>query len=64
MAYPEVHHGGLSGNDGIQINYTFGFVCCALLGLWLKGGRDELQAYIFIVALLFLFITMNVSGSM
>jgi hypothetical protein len=50
--------------DGIgQHVGSLGFVACALFALWLHGGRDELQAYIFLSAFLFVLITLGVTST-
>ena len=54
---------GLSEGLPITVPWSFVFTVCALFALWIKGGRDELQAYIFISALLFVFITLNVTNT-
>ena len=37
-------------------------VFCCLLGLWVRGGQELVQGYIFTVAFMFLVFTMVVLG--
>ena len=37
-------------------------VFCCLFGLWVRGGRELVQGYIFTVAFMFLVFTMVVLG--
>ena len=51
----------MTGMEAYQLAQIVVVFCC-LLGLWVRGGRELVQGYIFTVAFMFLVFTMVVLG--
>ena len=51
----------VTGMEAYQLAQIVVVFCC-LLGLWVRGGRELVQGYIFTVAFMFLVFTMVVLG--